>query len=79
MKNTKEELEKSISFLQHRLKKFTDEELSTEAGNEAYNKLLIKKAVMVKELQNSNGNKFKNFVKKLQRKVSGKKLICDNF
>ena len=79
MNDTKEQLEKSISFIKHRLKKFTEDELLTKEGNEIYNQLLIKKAVMEKELKQTNENKLENFTKKLCRKISGKTLICDHF
>ena len=79
MNDSKEQLEKSIQFAKYRLKQFTKEKLTTESANVAYNKLLIEKAVMVKELQDLDENKFKKFWQKCFRKVTRKKLICDSF
>ena len=79
MNDKKEQLEKSISFIKHRLKKFTDEELLTEEGNKTYNRLLIKKATMVKNLNEISKNKFREFFNKYYRKFTGKTLICDHF
>lgn len=79
MNDLKEQLEKSIQFASYRLKQFSEEKLSSESANVAYNKLLIEKAEYVKQLQELNKNKFKEFFKKCFRKATGKKLICDYF
>jgi len=57
----------------------TSQMLSSESANIAYNKLLIEKAVMVKELETLEENKFKKFWQKLLRKATNKKLISDYF
>ena len=64
MNETKEQLEKSIRYAKYRLKQFSEEMLSSESANIAYNKLLIEKAVMVKELETLEENKFKKFWQK---------------
>lgn len=79
MHDTKEKLEKSIKLAKYRLKQFNVDVLTTDVGNIAYNRLLIEKAVMVDKLEKINQSKLKNFVGKIYRKVSGKKLICDSF
>ena len=79
MNETKEQLEKSIRFAKYRLKQFSKEMLTSESANMAYNRLLIEKAVMVKELETINESKFEQFWKKLFRKATGKKLISDYF
>ena len=79
MNESKEQLEKSIKFAKYRLKQFSDEMLLTESANVAYNKLLIEKAVMVKQLETIEENKFAQFWKKFFRKMTGKKLISDYF
>ena len=79
MNETKEQLEKSIRLAKYRLKQFSKDVLTSESANVAYNKLLIEKAVMVKELETLEENKFEQFWKKIFRKVTRKKLICDYF
>ena len=79
MNETQEQLVKSIKLAKHRLKQFSEEKLTSEAANTVFNKLLIEKAVMVKELEDSKSNKFKNFIGKLIRKVKHETLICDRF
>ena len=79
MNETKEQLEKSIRLANYRLKQFSKDILTTQSANIAYNRLLIEKAVMVKELETLEENKFEQFWKKIFRKVTRKKLICDYF
>ena len=79
MNEIKEQLEKSIKFAKYRLKQFTNDKLTTDAANIAFNKLLIEKAILVKRLNEINENKPKKFINKVFRKITGKKLICDNF
>ena len=79
MNEVKEQLEKSIKFAKYRLKQFTKDKLTTDAANIAYNKLLIEKAILVEKLNQLNENKSQKFVGKVFRKITGKKLICDNF
>lgn len=79
MCNKKDKLEKSIKLAKYRLKQFTDSILETEAGNIAYNRLLVDKAVMVHELNKTKQNKIKNLTQKIYRHVTNKKLICDSF
>jgi len=79
MNETKEQLEKSIRLAKYRLKQFSKDVLTSESANVAYNRLLIEKAVMVKELETLEENKFEQFWKKIFRKVTRKKLICDYF
>ncbi len=79
MNEVKEQLEKSIKFAKYRLKQFTKDKLTTDAANVAFNKLLIEKAILVRSLKELNENKPKKFINKVFRKISGKKLICDNF
>ena len=79
MNETKEQLEKSIKFAKYRLKQFSKEMLSVESANVAYNRLLVEKAVMVKELENLNQSKLEKFWQKFWRKATGKKLISDHF
>ena len=79
MDDTKEKLEKSIKLAKYRLKQFNKDFLATDSGNIAYNRLLIEKAIMVEKLKGSNQNKLTSFAKKICRKITGKKLICDSF
>ena len=79
MNETKEQLEKSIQLAKYKLKQFSKEMLETESANIVYNRLLIEKAVMLKELESLEENKFELFWKRLFRKISRKKLICDYF
>ena len=79
MNEIKEQLEKSIQFAKYRLKQFSAEKLSTETTQVAYNKLLIEKAVLVKELELLNENRFRKNFSKFWRKIMKKKLICDSF
>ena len=79
MCDTKDKLEKSIKLAKYRLKQFSDSMLETEAGNIAYNRLLVEKAVMVKELNKTNQSKVKKLAQKIYRHVANKKLICDTF
>jgi len=79
MNETQEQLEKSIKFANYRLHQLNKKKVVSEEVNIAFNKLLIKKAVMVKELHSLKDNKLKNFIAKIIRKIKGETLICDKF
>jgi len=79
MNETQEQLEKSIKFANYRLHQLSKKQLVSEEAAIVFNKLLIKKAVMVKQLHSQNDNKVKNFISKIIRRIKGKTLICDKF
>ena len=79
MNETKEQLEKSIKLAKYRLKQFSAEKLTSESANVVFNRLLIEKAVMTKELENLKIGNSQSFIKKLIRKITKKTLICDRF
>ncbi|MDD3593944.1 MAG: hypothetical protein PHX18_04885 [Candidatus Gastranaerophilales bacterium] len=79
MNNTKENLQKEILCLNHRIKQMRKEKLQTDIANIIYNRLLIQKAVLLKKLERTEKSKFLNFIFKNIRKIQGKKLICDTF
>ena len=79
MNETQEQLEKSIKLANYRLQQLKKNQLVSDEVNTVFNRLLVKKAVMSKQLQNINENKFKTFLGKLIRKAKGQTLICDRF
>jgi len=79
MNETQEQLEKSIKLANYRLQQLKKNQLVSDEVNTVFNKLLIKKAVMSKQLQTMKENKFQNFVAKFIRKAKGQTLICDRF
>ena len=79
MNETQEQLEKSIKLANYRLQQLKKNQLVSDEVNTVFNRLLIKKAVMSKQLQSINENKFKTFFGKFIRKAKGQTLICDRF
>ena len=70
-------LRQSILTLNTQLHKLKDSLEVCEECNVKYNKILIKKAILKKELENSKNTFLQKFFKKFSHK--GEKLICDYF
>ena len=79
MNDIEEQLEKSIRLLTYKLKNFDEEKLTTDEGNEEYNKLLLKKVIMAQKLKYMRHKPNISLFDKLKRKLRGQKLICDSF
>ncbi|MBS4759172.1 MAG: hypothetical protein KHX03_00550 [Clostridium sp.] len=70
-------LRQSILTLNTQLLKLKDKLDISEENNIKYNKILIKKAILKKELDESKNTILQKFFKKFSHK--GEKLICDYF
>lgn len=75
--NNKDILKKQIQQAELQIKKMDQQTLKTEVCEDLYNSLILKKAIMKKELEELEKNHFIEKVKSiLPRK---EKLICDYF
>ena len=79
MKYTNEQTQKTVNFLAYKIKNFDEEKLKTTEGNEEYNRLIVKKAVLAQKLKTKRISPFQSFIQRLIRKAKGKTLICDRF
>lgn len=79
MTNTKENLRKEMLCVANRIKQMRKEDLQSETANIIYNRLLIKKAVLAKQLKQMETPKIFNFIFKKIRRIKGQQLICDTF
>ncbi len=70
-------LRQSMLTLNTQLSKLKDKLAVSEDDNVKYNKILIKKAILKKELDDSRNTFLQKFFKKFSHK--GEKLICDYF
>ncbi|MBQ3310505.1 hypothetical protein IJG72_00355 [bacterium] len=73
----KKDLKKSISEKERQILKLKSHVDKSEVSAEVYNKLILEKAILNKELQDCTRNRFLERVKKLV--PHKKKLICDYF
>lgn len=70
-------LKKQIKNLELQIKKLDQQAFKTELNDELYNSLVLRKAVLKKELETLGKNKF---VEKIKSLIPHKeKLICDYF
>lgn len=75
--NNKAILKKQIQQVELQIKKLDQQVSKTELCDELYNSLILKKAVLKKELENMEKNPF---VEKIRTLLPRKeKLICDYF
>ena len=79
MENSNEQTQKTVNFLAYKIKNFDEEKLKTDEGNEEYNRLIVKKAVLAQKLKSVKKSFFRSFIDKIMRKTKGKTLICDRF
>lgn len=75
--NNKAILKKQIQQVELQIKKLDQQVSKTELCDELYNSLILKKAVLKKELENMEKNPFVEKIKTLLPRKE--KLICDYF
>lgn len=75
--NNKEQLKKQIQQVELQIKKLGLSYSNNEVCEDLYNSLILKKAILKKDLQNLDKNKFLDKLKKIMPKRE--KLICDYF
>ena len=75
--NEKKRIEKQINQIELQLKKLVQNVKQTEVSEDLQNSLILKKAVLKKELELYGKNIFIDKIKKLLPRK--KKLICDYF
>ena len=75
--NNKAILKKQIQQVELQIKKLDQQVSKTELCDELYNSLILKKAVLKKELENMEKNPFIEKIKTLLPRKE--KLICDYF
>lgn len=77
MMNNKQQLKKQIQHIELQIKQLSLRANDSELYDELQNSLILKKAILKKDLENISQNQFISKLKKiLPRK---KKLICDYF
>ena len=75
--NNKQQLKKRIEQTELQIKKLNTSSVSNEICEDLYNSLILQKAILKKELEELNKNKF---VEKIKSFIPHKeKLICDYF
>ncbi|MCQ2743664.1 MAG: hypothetical protein MJ230_02560 [bacterium] len=75
--NNKQQLKKQINQTELQIKRLLTHSNGTEVCEDLYNSLILKKAVLKKQLQNLEKNPLVESVKKLL--PHKEKLICDYF
>ncbi len=75
--NEKQLLKKRINQIELQIKKLDQSIITNEVCDSLYNSLVLQKAVMKKDLENLNKNKFVEKVKSIL--PHKEKLICDYF
>ena len=73
MENSNEQTQKTVNFLAYKIKNFDEEKLKTDEGNEEYNRLIVKKAVLAQKLKSVKKSFFRSFIDKIMRKT---KIFC---
>jgi hypothetical protein len=80
MKNSDLDLIESIKLLDIKINQLKKEAVKSETTASLYNRLLIERAVLRKQFENSKKNKIVDFIRTKIRFASKKeKLICDYF
>ena len=74
--NEKQQLKKQIQQKELQIKKLSIHQTASDVCNELYNKLILEKAILKKDLEKLNKNPLFENIKKNFRK---EKLICDYF
>lgn len=77
MMNKKQQIEKNIKQIELQLKKLTLNSCNTDICEDLQNSLVLKKAILKKDLENLNKNTLIESFKRLIPKKE--KLICDYF
>ena len=75
--NNKQQIKKRIQQNELQIKQLHLHQANNEVCNQLYNTLILEKAILKKELQDSEKNMFVENIKKLI--PHRKKLICDYF
>ena len=75
--NTKQQLKKRIAEKELQIKKLHLHQTSSDVCNQLYNTLILEKAILKKELEQLEKNKFIEAIKRIVPKKD--KLICDYF